>query len=267
MLEVANTPDTVRPSAWGPIFPITVEKGETVLEAADKAGHKITRVFGYNNALTSDHRFKQCVDFMHYGDAGMRIWLENFLVENSKNLGVMGLISNRRCMGFPSNETHKDDTEVYWGGPEGQWRNYRGSDPHTDHVHVQFNTVAVKGSRVDPSTPKKPVGPTSGEVYLDRLKPGTEHSDSVWYFRMAMNAISFQGGSELPLNRNFDDPLVHETKLFQQQRCNDKPDGWPGPKQTTLAFQLAQREMQTKGVHSLQIFRDSNTGGLVDKVW
>lgn len=170
-------------------------------------------------------------------------------------------------MGFPRNETRKEDTEVYWNGPEGQWRPYAGSDPHTDHVHVQFNTAPVQGNLVDPAIPKKPVAPTSGEVYLDKLKPGTEHSDSVWYWRMAMNAISFRGGSELPLNRRFDDSLVHETKLFQQQKCDHQPDGRPDAAQVIRGFQLAETEMKAKGVHTLQIYRDSRTGGLIKKVW
>jgi hypothetical protein len=170
-------------------------------------------------------------------------------------------------MGFPSNETHKDDTEVYWNGPEGKWRQYLGSDPHTDHVHAQFNTVPVGGSGVDPVTPNGPVAPTSGEVYLDRLKPGVEHSDSVWYWRMAMNAISLAGGNELPLNRTFDDKLVFETMLFQDQRCKATPDGTPGPKQAITAFELAEAEMKSKGVLDLQIFKDSDTGGLVKKIW
>lgn len=136
-----TTPLTVETSAYGAIFPVVEQKADTVLSAAAKAGHEVTRVFGLNTSSESDHRFRQSVDFMHYGNTPMRLWLENYLVANNKALGVMGIISNRRCVGFPSNEANPADREVVWNGPEGQWRDYSGtSDPHTDHLHVQFNT-------------------------------------------------------------------------------------------------------------------------------
>lgn len=143
---VSNTTDS---SSWGPVFNITAQKGQIVLDAAKNAGHPVDRVYGYNSSPASDHRFKQCVDFMHYGNTELREWLESFLIRNADELGIMGIISNRRCMGFPSNETNPRDCEVSWRGPEGQWRPYSGTgDPHTDHIHVQFNTASVKGAIV-----------------------------------------------------------------------------------------------------------------------
>lgn len=136
-------PDTVDQSAYGPIYPITITKADLVLSAADAAGHKVTRVYGYNT--TPDHNNKQCIDFMHYGDTAMRDWLVSYLIANKAALGVEGIISNHRVMGFPSNGT-------WYRGPEGQWRTYTGPNPHTDHVHCQFNTAPVKGKITGGST-------------------------------------------------------------------------------------------------------------------
>lgn len=162
--------NTVLPSAYGPIFTITAQKSNVVLDAAAKAGHEVTRVFGYNSALTSDHRYRQCIDFMHYGNTAMRLWLENYLIRNAGALGIMGIISNRRCMGFPANEVRAVDCEVTWRGPAGVWRPYSGGDPHTDHLHVQFNTTAIQG-RVKSSSVK--AGPWKGTLYLIR--------DTYWF--------------------------------------------------------------------------------------
>lgn len=115
--------------------------------------------------------------------------------------------------------------------------------------------------------PKNYPKPTSGDVYMDRLRPGTTNSDSVYYWRMAMNALKFTGGSELPLNGDYTADLEHETKLFQDQRCHDKQDGWPGELQAEYGFRLAEKEMRRKGVAHLRIYRSSQTGGLVEKVW
>lgn len=131
--QVKNVQDQ---SEWGPIWATTAQKGQRVLDAAKAAGHQVVRVYGYNT--TPDHNNRQCVDFMHYGDTKIREWLESYLIKNAHDLGVEAIISNRRCMGFPSNET--DQTTPYWNGPEGEWRDYHGPNPHTDHVHVQFNT-------------------------------------------------------------------------------------------------------------------------------
>jgi len=267
--------NTVIKSAYGPILATTITKGDIVLNAADKAGHRITRIYGYNT--TKDHNNKRCIDFMHYGDTAMRDWLVNYLKTNAKFLGVCGIISNRRVMGFPSNGDS-------YRGPEGEWRNYMtkpGLNPHTDHVHVEFNaTPAVNPPAKDdnpkpkpkPKPPAKyPTPSATCAVYLDKLRPGETNSDSVYRWRQAMNAISFVGGRELPLTGDYDSALVAETKKFQDQKCHDKQDGWPGPKQAQYGFELAEKEMKRNGVRSLVIYKDSSIGitdrNRVVKVW
>lgn len=131
-------------STWGPIFASTAEKGQHVLDAAHRAGHDVVRVYGYNT--TPDHNNRKCVDFMHYGNTTLRKWLESYLIKHADDLGVEGLISNRRCIGFPSEED--DHPTPYWNGPDGKWRPYSGPNPHTDHVHVQFNTDPIGQPKV-----------------------------------------------------------------------------------------------------------------------
>jgi hypothetical protein len=260
------TVDTVEKSSYGPIFPITIKKSDIVLEAADKAGHKITRVFGFNSSILSDHRFLQCVDYMHYGNTAMRKWLENYLIEKHHRLGIMGLISNGWCMGFPGEETVRADREVYWNGPSGVWRKYYGKDQHTDHIHVQYNTEPVEG---DPKPAPKPTYPKphSGEVFLSRLRSGTLNSDSVYYWQMALNAIPLRGGEELKLDGDYRAATVDETKRYQQQICNDDPDGWPGSRQAVLGFRDAKREMRNKGVDTLSLYHDPDKRTLIEKLW
>lgn len=138
--KVTNTQDV---SSWGPIYAIVAKKGQTVLDAAKQAGQVVTRIYGYNT--TPDHNNRRCIDFMHYGNTKLRYWLVNYLIKHAKDLGVQGIISNRKCMGFPSNET--DNPTPYWNGPEGEWRDYHGPNPHTDHVHVQFNLAEIKTTK------------------------------------------------------------------------------------------------------------------------
>lgn len=254
-------------STYGPIYDSTIRKADIVLDAAAKAGHQVVRIYGYNT--TPDHNNRQCVDFMGTDgkkpvDHAMMDWLVDYCKKNARVLGVEGIIWNRRVMGFPSQGSA-------YRGPEGGWRPYSGGSQHTDHVHVQFNRSSVAGqpSTVGGSSSSSSAGklPTSGEVYLDKLKPGSKDSDSVRYWQAAMNALSFKGGTELKITGNYNSKLEHETKLFQQQKCDDKPDGWPGPKQATYGFQLAKKELKSKGVKTLSIYRDSVKGGLVEKVW
>lgn len=127
-------PNTVQSSSWGPILDITADKGNVVLDAAAKAGHKVTRVYGFNS--TPDHNNRRCVDLMTYGNKAMADWLVDFLKDNDDALGVEGIIFNRRVMGFPENGPA-------YRGPSASWRSYGGQNPHTDHVHVQFNTKAI----------------------------------------------------------------------------------------------------------------------------
>jgi hypothetical protein len=136
-----------------------------------------------------DHVTKQCVDFMHYGDQDIRHWLENYVEKHKDALGVEGQISWRQVMGFPSQGS-------FYRGPEGGWRPYSGPNPHTDHVHVMFNTdKAPKHVAAPAKKPKKPKKAWTGVLWtlkkvhaydgtgkrrpdLD-LKAGTKHTITV----------------------------------------------------------------------------------------
>jgi hypothetical protein len=272
--EIGNKP--------GKILGTTDTKGRAVVAGVARAGHLITVCFG--GGQSPDHNDCRCVDFMHYGDQAMRKAIEDFVITNAKALGVNGMITNHGGadddkpvrVGFPNDGVGGQ----HYHGPAGEFDTYTGPNHHRDHVHVEFNTDPIgklteldgrkPPAKREPAAPKPSAGyprPTSGQVYLDKLKPGTTNSDSVYYWRMAMNAISFKGGSELKLTGDYTADLVHETKLFQDQRCNDPQDGWPGPKQAALGFNLAKDEMRAKGVDHLAIYKDSKAGGLVERIW
>lgn len=128
-------PNTVKQSSYGPIFDVIKKKSDIVLNAAAAAGHKITLVYGYNS--TPDHNTKQCIDFMTYGNQAMAQFVIDYCKKNNRDLGVEGIIYNRRVMGFPANGPA-------YRGPAGGWRPYNGPNPHTDHVHIQFSTDALR---------------------------------------------------------------------------------------------------------------------------
>lgn len=233
-------------------------------------GDLVRNVWGY--AGWPDHNTRRCIDFMIRNDAGGDRVAE-YLIDNAERLGVIGIIWNGRVMGFPANGDALDgvqDNDSPYRGPAGRWRDYDGEDQHTDHVHAEFDAEPIKGQAPNPGKGNAGKGyrrPASGEVYLDKLRPGVKNSDSVYYWQLALNAIKLRGGSELRLDGDYGPKVEHETKLFQAQRCRDRQDGWPGPKQAAYAFQLARRELRAKGVDHLVIYRDSDAGGLVDRVW
>lgn len=147
---------TSQPSDLGNILPITIAKCDNVLQACFNANLEVIRVYGW--ASTPDHNNGCCIDFMHYGNAAIRDFLINYLIENNKSLGVAGIIADRRVMGFPSNDT-------MYRGPEGVWRNYTGPNPHTDHVHVQFNKAAIGAETIQIANPST----TIKQLPLDQI--------------------------------------------------------------------------------------------------
>ncbi|HET6874657.1 MAG TPA: hypothetical protein VFH70_07755 [Acidimicrobiales bacterium] len=273
-----NQPIETDLSWWEPILPVTKKKAAVILKAMRSAGTPVPRCFGYQTS--PDHNLRRCVDFMHYGDQTLRRNLEAYILSNAAELGVNGMITNHGGpdgdepvrVGFPNPGVGGD----HYHGPAGAFSPYGGSNHHRDHVHVEVNTAPIGAHLIaftDPTPDEadehghKYPRPTSGEVYLDRLRPGVKGSDSVYYWRMAMNAISLRGGSELKLSGRYDAALEHETRLFQRQVCNDPTDGWPGPKQAALGFRRAEGEMRRKGVKHLTLYRDSDRGGLVERIW
>lgn len=108
----------------GVIAPVRAKCAEVVA-----ATGVVTHVWGYN--VVPDHNNRRCVDFMVDSISDGNV-VADYLKRHARRLGVVGMIWNHRVMGFPSNGTA-------YRGPEGQWRNYTGPSPHTDHVHAEFN--------------------------------------------------------------------------------------------------------------------------------
>jgi hypothetical protein len=172
----------------------------------------ITHVYGYHTV--PDHNNRRCIDFMVPGKSVGDL-VAAYIKEHAGRLGVNGQVWQRRVMGFP----HSGDGGAY-RGPTGQWRTYSGANPHTDHVHVEFDGAVY----VAPSTPKIPL---AGTVWVDRLKPGVTDSDSV---RLVQRALG------IPETGTYDAATVAAVRA-RQRGWGDAPqfcDGLLGIKQLGL---------------------------------
>ncbi len=173
----------------------------------------ITHVYGYAVA-PSDHVNRRCIDFMvpnrQLGDQ-----VAAYIATHAPRLGVNGQIWNRRVMGFP----HQPNPP--YRGPAGTWRPYTGTgNPHTDHVHVEFDSSTYKPLHQQP---------LAGTVWLDRLRPGVTNSDSVRLLERALG---------LPETGDYNDTVLAAVRL-RQRAWGDDPkyiDGILGPKGAALVF-------------------------------
>jgi peptidoglycan hydrolase-like protein with peptidoglycan-binding domain len=77
----------------------------------------------------------------------------------------------------------------------------------------------------------------SGDVYLSKLVPGAQDSDSVRRLQRVLNEWSFVGGAELPITGNYGERTKAEVAKFQQQICGDPGDGAIGPRQAARLFE------------------------------
>lgn len=149
----------------------------------------IPNVWGYSSSSSSDHRNRRCIDYMVIGQptAAARVRLGDAIVayhiKNAKRLGVNGVIWNHGVWGFP----HEGGQGSY-RGPYAKRRKYTGtSNPHTDHVHVEYDGSAYVGP-VKPPTPT-PVHGTGGGVVatLNIQNPdfrSTQQSAAPWSKRL-----------------------------------------------------------------------------------
>lgn len=141
---------------FDPIFQTTKDKAARTRTALANAGFHETREYGYQ--VTMDHVTKQCVDNMHYTDTKMRDWLLSWLRDHADELGIEGLISNRQVYGFPSNG-------MWYRGPENTARPYSGPNPHTDHIHVMYNTEPLKAAHAEPPKRKPKAKVWTGKLW------------------------------------------------------------------------------------------------------
>lgn len=98
---------------------------------------------------------------MHYDDMKMGNWLADYLKKHKAELGVAGIIHNHQIMGFPSQGDH-------YKGPEGKWRSYSGPSPHTDHVHVEFNSNSISGNLAPTITSVTEIDPEGFDMLKQR---------------------------------------------------------------------------------------------------
>lgn len=123
--------------------PVVRPKVDDVLTYFDT--NTITHGWGPNTV--PDHNNLRCYDFMVPNiAAGNRV--ASYLIQNLDRLGINGIIWNRKV--FRNGGT-------YTGGPKGQWGIYGQPNPHTDHLHVEFNSTPIKNVTVGGDTPAPPI--------------------------------------------------------------------------------------------------------------
>lgn len=103
---------------------------------------------------------------------------------------------------------------------------------YSDDRNPQFDkTSGSSGSDYPP--------PTSGKVYLSKLRYGQYDSDSVWYLQDVLNRHSIPGGQTLPTTGNYLSETDEEVRLCQQHHGygSDPVNGsYVGPKQAEHIF-------------------------------
>ncbi len=109
-----------RGKAYGGVLPFVAGVGDHIRERFGKLPGGIGGYANRNIGGTrtkSDHAYGKALDFMTLGRTGMGHQIANYLVANAGKFRSDNVIWNRRI----------------WSG--NGWRPYRGSSPHTDHVH------------------------------------------------------------------------------------------------------------------------------------
>ena len=108
------------------------------------------------------------------------------------------------------------------------------------HCHVESRRAPFTyGADINPAGFFDTGGSASGGrpvVYVSKLRPGQQDSDSVRHLQRRLNGVHLQGGRDLPVTGNFGDLTFAEVKKWQQKVAHDPPDGLLGPRQCALLF-------------------------------
>jgi hypothetical protein len=205
---------------------------DEVVGKARSRGYNVQTVWGATNF--PDHNNRRCLDFMiNTGGAGGQEggdWIARYVIKNADRLVVNWMIWDRRIWRRKANEH----------GPVG-WSQYFGPKPHTDHVHLE----CADGSYLAPSDtgPPAPGYPPPADciVFHDKVKPGIENSDSVWWVQRWLNNVPMPEAPHVKQNGNYGAKTIDAAKVFQRQECHDPPDGDLGPLQTEFLFHEARK--------------------------
>jgi hypothetical protein len=137
-------------------------------------------IWGAPGRGTGDHARGLALDFMTYSLGGgvnnpgpKRDWIGHeiaaYVLANRVRLNVTYIIWNRRIASANSS-------------PPWSWRSYTGSNPHTDHVHVSFQTTGPYVPPEDEVTPEdieKIAQRAADLVWFERLKNPKSPSGTV----------------------------------------------------------------------------------------
>jgi hypothetical protein len=114
----------------GGVEPHVKEYTRRIVRDCAEAGHPVTHVWGYSSAPGSDHRNRRCVDLMVANKADGD-WILGYLRRWEQQLHLRYVIWRRRQW----RDYFKPG--VIWH----RMRRYTGSNPHTDHLHVEFDAA------------------------------------------------------------------------------------------------------------------------------
>jgi hypothetical protein len=121
-----------------------------------------------HSSRESDHNPCDCHNAVCASDIYVRDFDCNQIAENLRQMAIQGdgrikyVIFNRRIFSGP-NQSY----------PAGQWRNYTGSNPHTDHLHISvahpsqyFDSTAAWDVFGGPPTPVESIGVESVAFFV-----------------------------------------------------------------------------------------------------
>ena len=97
----------------------------------------------YTYQTTPDHNNCRCIDYMMYANKALGDTIAPYHIKNADRLGVVRIIWNRG---------HWRRESAGAGKPARTWTRYTGDNPHTDHVHVEYNS---KTYEAPPPPPKQ----------------------------------------------------------------------------------------------------------------
>lgn len=163
-----------------------------------------------------DHSNGRCSDFMiHNRDGGDDV--RAFVKKHHKKLGVNLIIWNRTITRFYDKP----------GIPAGESRPYYGSNPHTDHNHVEFNEKRMSGADIPDNTVKDWDGKSFPGT--DAFHIGKRH-EAVKVLGEMLEAHGWTGYKVGP-GTTFTEVDKKAVQWFQKKQGwkGSDADGYPGP--------------------------------------
>lgn len=204
-------------SKVGRINPATRSKAIEIINAAQKAGHRVRFVWGMGGG--NEHGSGNALDLMVYDEAAGD-FIRNYVWHHRRRFGLIHVIW----------EQHITSTRVQPGVRRKMADRGSPTENHMDHPHIWFDSTPYTppvSPAVPPAIPKPPVAKPTVKVRV--LKKGMRGED-VRQLQREMNRV-FPGypGADLKLDGSFGPATERQVKEFQR-RTGLSRDGVVGPK-------------------------------------